>query len=203
MSADYTGSQYNCITVGFTSVGDDGIFVMKDIAPTQFSDSSDIIQLLESTRARTDKIYFAYEGDWYENVDDWNDANDDQFDMGTGFLANFASKGTKLTPAGAVLTDPTEMDFTGIQYVMVGNPLPRAVKFAEIEPVVFSDSSDILQKLESVRARTDKIYFAYEGDWYENVDDWNDASDDEMAAGESMLGNFASKTVKLTFPGAL
>ena len=198
---DFTGKQMICFTAGFKNIGSDAdVFKMSDIDAVAFDDGSDTLQFLEPTAARTDKTYFAYDGDWYENVDDWNDANDDQFDMGTGFLGNFASQATKLTVAGAVLAGPTALDYTGKQMVMVGNPLPRTVTFAEIEPVAFDDGSDILQKLEATSARTEKTYFAYDGDWYENVDDWNDAADDGFAPNEAMLGNFASQTVKLTFP---
>ena len=177
--------------------------MMKDIKPDSFDDGGDILQFLESTKARTVKTYFAYNGDWYEDETDWNDANNDQFDMATGFLGAFISKAVKLTSAGSVLEGATALDFTGKVYNMVGNPLPRAVKFKEIEPVSFDDGGDIIQRLEATRARTVKTYFAYNGDWYEDESDWNDASEDEFAAGEAMLGAFISKKVKLTFPSAL
>lgn len=198
-----TGKQMNCISFGFAAIGKGNVFVMKDIRPDSFSDSGDILQFLEPVRGRTAKTYFAYEGNWYEDETDWNDANDDQFDMGTGFLGAFISKKVQLTSAGAVLEGPTAFDFTGKQVVMVGNPLPRTVKFKEIEPVSFSDSGDILQRLEATRARTIKTYFAYNGDWYEDETDWNEAAEDEIAAGEALLGAFISKKVKLTFPSAL
>lgn len=200
---DMTGKQVNCVSFGFATVGKGNVFTMKDIRPDSFSDSSDILQLLEPVRGRTAKTYFAYDGNWYEDTSDWNEANDDQFDMGTGFLGAFGSMSVRLTSAGEVLEGATAFDFTGKQVIMVGNPLPRAVKFKEIEVVNFSDSSDILQRLEPVRARTVKTYFAYAGDWYENTSDWNDASEDEFAAGEAMLGAFGSMSVKLTFPPAL
>ena len=41
------------------------------------------------------------------------------------------------------------------------------------------------------------------GDWYEDTDDWNDASDDVFAANTAMLGCFGAKDVVLNFPGAL
>ena len=203
MSNDMAGKVYNCVSFGFASVGNDKVFVMKDINADVFDDGGDILQFLEPVMARTAKTFFNYNGDWYENTSDWNDANEDQFDMATGFLGNFISKKVKLTAAGAVLSGPTALDYTGKCYNMVGNPLPRAVKFKEIEAVSFDDGGDILQKLEPTMARTIKTYFAYNGDWYEDTSDWNDASEDEMAAGEAMLGNFISKSVKLTFPGAL
>lgn len=204
VAGDFSGKQMICFSPAFKNVGSElNVFLMSDIDPQVFDDGSDMLQFLEPTAARTEKTYFAYEGDWYENLDDWNDGNSDQFDLGTGFLGNFASKTTKLTASGSVLSGPTALDYTGKQCVMVGNPIPRNVTFAEIEPVVFDDGSDILQKLESTAARTVKTYFAYEGDWYENLDDWNDASGDTIAVGEAMLGNFASKTVKLNFPSGL
>lgn len=200
---DMTGKQMNCVSCGFATVGKGNVFTMKDITPVSFSDSGDILQFLEPVRARTEKTYFAWEGNWYEDTTDWNDANDDQFDIGTGFLGNFTSKKVQLTSAGEVIEGATAFDFTGKQIVMLGNPLPRTVKFKEIEPVSFSDSGDILQRLEATRARTVKTYFAWEGDWYEDTSDWNDASEEEIASGEALLGNFTSKKVKLTFPSAL
>ena len=203
MSSDMAGKVYNCVSFGFSSVSKDGVFQLKDINADAFSETSDTLQLLEPTLARTVKTYFFYDGQWLEDPTAWNDANEDTFDMATGFLGNFASKTVKLTAAGAVLSGPTALDFTGKCYNMVGNPLPRAVKFKEIEAVSFSETSDTLQKLESTLGRTIKTYFNYNGDWYEDTSAWNDASEDEIAAGEALLGNFAAKDVKLTFPGAL
>lgn len=199
----YATQPYNCITVGFTAVGDDATFALADVKAMSFDEASDMIQFLEPVRARTAKTYFSYESDWYENTEEWNDANQDVFDVGTGFLASLGSLKVELLTAGAVLQDPTKLDFTGKIYNMVGNPLPRAVKFSEIEPEGFDEASDMLQKLEGTRARTVKTYFAYDGDWYENLEDWNDAGEETMASGESMLGSFGSLGVKLTFPGAL
>ena len=86
---------------------------------------------------------------------------------------------------------------------MIGNPLPVDITFKDIEVISFSESSDILQILDNTRARTIKTYFAWKGNWYEDVDDWNDASDDTFAANTALLGNFAAKDVILNFPGAL
>lgn len=86
---------------------------------------------------------------------------------------------------------------------MVGNPLPIDLTFKDIEVVSYDESSDILQLLNNTQARTIKTYFAYDGDWYEDTEDWNDASDDLFPANTAMLGNFAAKDVVLNFPGAL
>jgi len=205
-TVDLTGSQYNCVTPGFksTSVATD-TFQMKDIQPSSFDESSDILQLLNSTQARTVKTYFFYDGAWYEDVDDWNDADEDTFDVLQGFLGNFAAKDVAFTSAGGVLLDPSQLDCKtdALQYVMVGNPLPVDLTFKDIEVVSYDESSDILQLLNNTQARTIKTYFAYGGDWYEDVDDWNDAADDPFPANTAMLGNFAAKDVVLNFPGAL
>ena len=205
-TVDLKGKQYNCVAPGFTSAtNNDGTFQMKDIKPTSFSESSDILQLLDNTRARTVKTYFFWNGDWYEDVADWNDGNNDTFDVFQGFLANFAAKDVVFSSSGAVVGKPVQIDCKTdkLQYVMIGNPLPVDVKFKDIEAVSFSESSDILQLLEETRARTIKTYFAYNGDWYEDVADWNDASEDGFDANSAMLANFAAKDVVLNFPGAL
>ena len=204
-TVDLTTKQYNCIAPGFSSCGTDGTFQMKDIQPSAFDDGSDTVQLLNTTQARTIKTYFFYDGDWYEDVDDWNDGNEDTFDVMQGFLGNFAAKDVVFTSAGAVITDPSQLDCATdqLQYVMVGNPLPVDLTFKDIEVVAFDDGSDTIQLLSDTTARTIKTYFAYAGDWYEDVDDWNDASDDVFPANSAMLGNFAAKDVILNFPGAL
>lgn len=203
-TGDYAGKNWACVTFGFTSVGSDtATFKMSDIKADNFADDADTLQFLEPTSARSEKFYFSYDGDWYENTDDWNEANDDTFDMGTGFLGNLASGSVSLTCSGQVLEGPTQLDLSGKNWVMIGNPLPRAVKFSEIEAIDFADDADTLQKLESSSARSEKFYFCYDGDWYENTDDWNDASDDEIAAGEALLANVASGSVKINFPSAL
>ena len=206
-TVDLTGKQYNCIAPGFLSAGasKDGTFQMKDIQPSAFDESSDIVQLLNNTQARTVKTYFFYEGAWYEDVDDWNAGDEDTFDVMQGFLGNFAAKDVAFTSAGAVLGKPIQINCATdqLQYVMIGNPLPVDLTFKDIEVVAFDESSDILQLLNDTQARTVKTYFAYEGDWYENVDDWNDAADEPFAANTALLGNFAAKDVTLNFPGAL
>ena len=178
---------------------------MKDIQPSTFDESSDTLQLLNNTQARTIKTYFFYDGAWYEDVDDWNEADEDTFDVLQGFLGNFAAKDVAFTSAGGVLLDPSQLDCKtdSLQYVMVGNPLPIDLTFKDIEVVSFDESSDTIQLLNNTQARTIKTYFAYDGDWYEDVDDWNDAADDSFPANTAMLGNFAAKDVVLNFPGAL
>ena len=205
-TVDLTSKQYNCIAPGFMSVGSStGTFQMKNIQPSSFDDGSDIVQLLNTTQARTIKTYFFYDGDWYEDVDDWNDGNEDTFDVMQGFLGNFAAKDVVFNTSGEVVADPSQLDCAtdALQYVMVGNPLPVDITFKDIEVVTFDEGSDILQRLGEANARTVKTYFAYDGDWYEDVDDWNDASDDVFPANSAMLGNFAAKDVVLNFPGAL
>ena len=184
---------------------DDGTFRMKAIQPTSFSESSDILQLLDNTRARTIKTYFFYDGKWREDVDDWNDGDEDRFDIFQGFLGNFAAVDVAFHGSGTVLDKPIQVDCATdkLQYVMIGNPLPVDITFKDIEVISFSESSDILQLLDNTRARTIKTYFAWKGNWYEDVDDWNDASDDTFAANTALLGNFAAKDVILNFPGAL
>ena len=202
---DLTGKQYNCIAPGFMTAGSDGTFQMKDIQPASFDETSDILQLLNNTQARTIKTYFFYEGAWYEDTEMWNEADEDTFDVMQGFLGNFAAKDVVFTSAGEVLPDPTQLDCATdqLQYVMVANPLPQDLTFKDIEVVAFDETSDILQLLNTERARTIKTYFAYEGDWYEDTEMWNEAADEVFPANTAMLGNFAAKDVILNFPGAL
>ena len=184
---------------------EDGTFQMKAFQPSAFNEASDILQLLNNTQARTIKTYFFYEGAWYEDVDNWNEGDEDRFDIFQGFLGNFAAKDVAFQGLGIVLDNPIQINCatTKLQYVMVGNPLPVDLTFKQIEVVSFNEASDILQKLDDTRARTIKTYFAYDGDWYENVDDWNDAADEPFEANTALLGNFAAKDVVLNFPGAL
>lgn len=201
-TSDQTGKNWVCIGIGFNSVGSqDSLFTMKDISASNFDEGSDTLQFLEPELARTVASYVYYDGAWYEG-DDLNDGNEDTFDIGTGFLANLASGSVSLTSAGQVAVGPTQLDLSGKNWVMIGNPLPRSVKLSEIEAINFDEGSDTLQKLESDLARTVKSYVFYDGDWYEG-DDLNDAGDDEIAAGEALLGNVASGAVKINFPSAL
>lgn len=207
-SVDLTGKQYNCIAPGFMTNGteeEDGTFQMKAFQPSSFDESSDIVQLLNSTQARTVKTYFYSDGSWYEDVDEWIPSDEDRFDVFQGFLGNFAAKDVTFQGVGTVLDKPIQIDCATdkLQYVMIGNPLPIDMTFKDIEIVAFDESSDILQLLDDTRARTIKTYFAYNGDWYEDVDDWNIAADETIKANTALLGNFAAKDVVLNFPGAL
>ena len=74
----------------------------KDIEVVAFDDGSDILQLLDDTRARTVKTYFAYEGDWYEDTEAWNVAADEPFAANTALLGNFAAKDVILNFPGAL-----------------------------------------------------------------------------------------------------
>lgn len=187
-----------------TTEEEDGTFKMKAFQPSSFDESSDTVQLLNSTQARTVKTYFFYNGDWYENTETWNEANEDTFDVMQGFLGNFAAKDVAFKGMGSVLGDPSQLDCATdkLQYVMVGNPLPIDMTFKDIEVVSFDESSDTLQLLDDTRARTIKTYFAYNGDWYEDTEAWNEAGDEPFAANTAMLGNFAAKDVILNLPGA-
>lgn len=204
-TSDHAGKNWVCVSFGFSTVGaEEGTFKMKDISTDSFDENSDTLQLLEPELARTDKTYFCYEGDWYEDQEDWNDANDDTFDLGTGFLANLASGSVSLTSAGEVIKGPTELDLSGMNWVVLGNPLPRSVMISELEATNFDENSDTLQVLESELARTEKTYFCYDGDWYEDQEEWNEVTDDDkIEAGEAVLANVASGSVKITFPSAL
>jgi len=202
---DYKNREFVGFSVGFQNVGNEGVFKWSDLKPTSFEAGSDTLQFLEPVLARTQYTFCAYEGQWYVvDGEDWTPvSDDDQFDVGTGFLADFASKNVNITVSGSVLNGPTAMDFTGKEFVMVGNPLPRAVKLSEIEVGFWETGSDTLQRLEPTLARTANTYLAYDGDWYEDVDgEYALAGDAEFAVGESMLADFASKKVKITFPSA-
>ena len=107
-----------------------------------------------------------------------------------------------MTDAGEVVSGPIELDLSGKNWVMIGNPLPRHVKFSEIEAINFDAGSDTLQVLEPTRARAVKFYFNDAGDWYEDPESYNDASEDGLDAGSAILGNVASGSVKLVFPSA-
>ena len=58
--------------------------------------------------------------------------DDVTFPVGTAFLGNFGTKTVRPTYAGQVVDGAVEMDCTGKQYVMFGNPVPRAITLGEI-----------------------------------------------------------------------
>ena len=222
-SADKADLQYVSVGVGFANVGDEGVFTLGQIVPKDgcWDSGSDILQVLNNTAAKTVATYVyygAWEGaeedeiGWWDS--DFNDMyNDLEFPVGAAFLGNFGTKAVEFQQSGSVLTGGTTLDFITKQYVMLGNILPKSIKFGDIKPFegCWDSGSDILQVLNDTAAKTIATYVyygAWEGaeedeiGWWDS--DFNDMYNDlDVNPGDAWLGNFGAKDVKLAFPGAL
>ncbi len=215
-SNNHADSQYISVGMGFAGVGDDGVFTLNQLKPTAWDSSSDILQVLSSVNAGTIATYVYYGAwevgeelaGWYD--DEVNPVGDTEFPIGTAFLGNFAAKDVKLQQSGQVLEGATTLDFTGKQYVMFSNILPKAITLGDIAAAngCWDSSSDILQVLSAENAGTIATYIYYGawevGDelagWYD--DEVNPVNDVVVAPGAAWLGNFAAKDVKIVFPSA-
>ena len=169
-------------------------------------------------------------GWWLKNGDEGYEedggirADNKVFDANQGFLGNFAKKAVKFTCNGQVITGKTELDLAGKQFNMIANFLPRDVKFGEIECTGFKYDIDMLQKLSTDSANTIERYVYitpewdeedFEGDgkavgwWLKNGDEGYEEDggiriDNAIwTSGQSLLSNFAKKSVVLTFPDPL
>ena len=169
-------------------------------------------------------------GWWLKNGDEGYEddggvrADNKVFDANQGFLGNFVKKSVKFTYSGQVISGKTELDFSGKQCNMIANFLPRNVKFGEIECTGFNYNNEILQKLSTENASTIEKYVYITPEWDEEDFDGDGAAvgwwlkngdegyeddggvriDNEVwPSGQSFLGNFVKKSVKLTFPDPL
>ena len=222
---DKSGKQYVSLSPAFCTAGTDGTFKLSDIVLDGGDASSDTLQVLESTKASVSATYVyvskaqalewgdaSYEG-WYNTTMD-TPMDDVSFTSGAAFLGNFTTKTVKPTYAGQVVDGSVEIDCTGKQYVMFGNPLPRALTLAEIVLDGGDASSDTVQVLEPTKASVSATYVyvskaqaiewgdaSYQG-WYNAAMDTS-MNDVEVGIGDAFLGNFTTKSVKITFPTAL
>ena len=219
---DMGGNQYIQVGNAFLNAGaSKKEFNLSVISPTSYDSSSDILQLVSSVNARTLDQYVyitSEEADGDTDLIGWWDANIEEsqndvvFDIGQGFKGNFAAKDVTLNNAGQVNTEATEIDFTGKQYVVVPNILPRQVLLGEIVGIGTDSSSDILQKLSPANARTiDQMVYvsAEEADGDDDLIGWWDTAietpknDVSIAPNGALYANFAAKGAKLAFPSAL
>ena len=203
----------------------DGTFKLSDIKLDGGNCTEDMVQVLESTKASVSATYVyvsaaqalefgdaSYQG-WYNG--DMDTAMDEvSFDLGQAFLGNFGTKAVKPTYAGQVDTGSTEIDCTGKQYVMFGNPIPKTIKLGTITLDGGNCTEDMVQVLESTKASVSDTFVyvsaaqaldfgdaSYQG-WYNG--DMDTSKDDvDVGVGAAFLGNFGTKAVKITFPSAL
>ena len=203
----------------------DGTFKLSDIKLDGGDCSRDMVQVLESTKASVSATYVyvsaaqalefgdaSYEG-WYNFTMD-TAMDDVSFDLGQAFLGNFNTKAVKPTYAGQVESGSTEIDCTGKQYVMFGNPVPKTIKLGTIDLSGGDCSRDMVQVLESTKASVSDTYVyvsaaqalefgdaSYQG-WYNFTMD--ESKDDvDVKVGDAFLANFNTKTVTITFPAAM
>jgi hypothetical protein len=231
-----TRLQYNSIGATFVSAGKD-TFKLGDITVDGFYYDKEILQVLSDVNAATIARYVYvtpemdeedFDGDgaavgWWvkgEEGEEGGEANDITFAPGQGFLGNFGKKAVKFTYAGEVKKGATELDYTGKQYVLVANFLPKDVKLGEVAVDGFYYDKEILQVLSDSNAATIARYVYvtpemdeedFDGDgaavgWWlkgEEGEEGGSANDIIWKAGSAMLGNFGKKSVKMTFPSAL
>ena len=203
----------------------DGTFKLSDIKLDGGDCSQDMVQVLESTKASVSAKYVyvsaaqalefgdaSYEG-WY-NFEMDTSMDNVSFDLGQAFLGNFLTKAVKPTYAGQVDSGSTEIDCTGKQYVMFGNPVPKTIKLGTVVLDGGDCSQDMVQVLESTKASVSAKYVyvsaaqalefgdaSYQG-WY-NFEMDTSKNDVDVNVGDAFLGNFLTKSVKITFPAAL
>ena len=222
---DKAGKQYVSLSPAFMSTDANAIFKLSDVVLDGGDATGDTLQYLESTKASVGAKYVyvskaqaiewgdaSYEG-WY-NTDMDTPMDDVSFPAGTAFLGNFTTKSVKPTYAGQVVDGAVEMDCTGKQYVMFGNPGPRTLTLGEIVLDGGDATGDTVQVLEATKASVSAKYVyvskaqaiewgdaSYQG-WY-NTDMDTSMNDVEVGIGDAFLGNFTTKSVKITFPTAL
>ena len=126
-------------------------------------------------------------------------------------MANFAAKGVAFSNAGEVNMDATEIDYSGKQYVVVPNILPRNMLLGEIVGINTDAGSDIVQQLSTTNARTiDRMVYVSEeeadgdpdliGWWDPGIEE--SKNEVEIAVNRGLYANFAAKNAKLAFPAA-
>ena len=222
---DKSGKQYVSMSPAFMSTGAGATFKLSDIVLDGGDATGDNIQVLESTKASVSAKYVyvskaqalewgdaSFEG-WYNTEMD-TPMDDVVFPAGTAFLGNFGTKTIQPTYAGQVLDGSVEMDCTGKQYVMFGNPLPRTLTLSEIVLDGGDATGDNIQVLEPTKASVSVKYVyvskaqaiewgdaSFQG-WY-NTDMDTSMNDVEVGIGDAFLGNFGTKSIKITFPTAL
>ncbi|MBO5905085.1 MAG: hypothetical protein J6Q84_01550 [Kiritimatiellae bacterium] len=233
---DLTGSQYNSVGATFVSAGKD-TFKLGDITVEGFQYDTEILQVLSTENAATIAQYVYVTPEWDEEDfdgdgaavgwwikgmegEDEGRADNIEFAPGQAFLANFVYKKAKMTYAGEVKQGATELDFTGKQYVLVANFLPKDIKLGEVAVEGFQYDTEILQVLSASNAATIAQYVYVTPEWDEEDFDgdgaavgwWikgmegeegGSANDVVWKAGQAMLGNFVYKKAKMTFPSAL
>ena len=222
---DKSGSQYVSMSPAFITAGSEGTFKLSDIVLDGGDATGDNIQVLEPAAATVSATYVyvsaaqaaewgdaSYQG-WY-NTDMDTSMDDVTFPVGTAFLGNFGTKTVRPTYAGQVVDGAVEMDCTGKQYVMFGNPVPRAITLGEIVMDGGDATGDNVQVLDPADATVSQTYVyvsaaqaaewgdaSYQG-WY-NTDMDTSMNDVEVGIGDAFLGNFGTKSIKITFPTAL
>ena len=224
VNTDMLGKQYVQVGTSFlaTDASDtEKSFKLKNIRPISYDSSSDMLQVISDVNARTLDVFTyvsAEEAEGDEDLIGWWDSNIEssknelEFKMGVGFKANFAAKDVALSNSGVVNQDATEIDYTGKQYVVVPNILPRKILLGEIVGIGTDSSSDMLQVLSSENAKTvDAMVYvsAEEAEGDEDLIGWWDSNIEvskntlEIEPNGALYANFAAKGAKLAFPSAV
>ena len=215
-TTDFTGKTMVCVGTPFTTVGA-STFKLGDFTAEGFDANSDTIQTIDPDSADGVDFYVyldaatygaALAGWWTDDLSESKD--DEEFDVGTGFLGAVGAQEVVLRAAGQVPDSPIEMDFTGKTMVIVPNPLPRTVTLSEVSAEGFDANSDTIQTIDPDSADGVDFYVyldeatygaALAGWWTDDLSE--SAADVEIPAGEAMLGAFGSGEVVLTFPAAM
>jgi len=216
-TGQYFSSGATFISVGSTS----NQWKLGDIKLTGSTPQQDIIQFLSVVDANTE-ITATYvdlaaaggnAGDvgWYDFTLSTR-LDDITFPAGTAFLCNFGSSGVSIMSAGQVLSGPTTLDLSGIQYPFVANLLPMQLTLGSITVAGSTPQQDIFQFLSVTDANTELtatyVDLAAAGGNAGDVG-WYDFTlstrldDTILSAGAAFLCNLGSPSVSITFPSAL
>ncbi len=212
---------YNATGACFLSVGSDDEFTLKDVVPTTYDWQSDFLYVInpDDCTADNELVYFdattagtlGIDPGWYDynTVDPFNDV---QWGLGTGFMTSFGSGTPNFTYAGQVYESALSVDYRGMTYAIVPNPVPRDVTMSEITATGFDWESDFLYIInpDDCTADAELVYFdsttattlGIDPGWYDysTVDPYNDYV---VNPGQGFQSSFGGGNVIINFPSAL
>jgi aryl carrier-like protein len=207
----------------FISVGDaNGGWRLGDISAEGMEAGTDFIQFLSPSTAFTvvSATYIdaataaaledpTLQGWWDLGIE--NRLDDLVFSAGTGFLCNFSTVGVSLVYSGEVLVGETALDLSGQQFPMIANLTPVDLTLGDITASGMEAGTDFIQFLSPTTAFTE-VSATYidaataaaledptlQGWWDLGIENRLDSQ--VLLAGASVLGNFTSSNVIITFP---
>jgi hypothetical protein len=210
----------------FISVGDaNGEWRLGDIIAEGMEAGTDFIQFLSPSTAFTEVSATYIDAATAEALGDatlqgwWdlgieNKLDDLVFSAGTGFLCNFSTVGVSLIYAGEVLTGATALDLSGQQFPMITNLTPVDLTLGDITASGMEAGTDFIQFLNPTTAFTEISATYIDAETAEALGDatlqgwWdlgieNRLDSQALPAGASVLGNFTSSSVIVTFPSPI